>query len=123
MTSRSHKKVASAGKGKPGKAVNLARPVRAMRRSEPETSGPKSFTSGYTDVRELLLSLATEESAGAPVIIEDEDEDAESSAEDEVGQASTNAVNDVTNDPDDYQKSLKTFGDEMAVTSAGRTAG
>ncbi|CAD0026888.1 unnamed protein product [Aureobasidium pullulans] len=123
MTSRSHKKIASAGTSKPGKAVNLARPVRATRRSEPETSESKSFTSGYTDIRELLLSLATEESAGAPVIIEDEDEDAESSAEDEVGQASIKAVNDVTNDRDDYQKSLKTFEDEMAVASAGRTAG
>ncbi|TIA30652.1 hypothetical protein D6C79_09611 [Aureobasidium pullulans] len=123
MTSRSHKKIASAGEGKPGKAVNLARPVRAKRRSEPATSDPKSFTSGYTDIRELLLSLATEESAGAPVIIEDEDEDAESSAEDEVGQASTKAVDDANNDPDDDQKSLKTFEDEMAVTSAGRTAG
>ncbi|TIA45403.1 hypothetical protein D6C77_10680 [Aureobasidium pullulans] len=123
MTSRSHKKIASAGTSKPGKAVNLARPVRATRRSDPETSDPKSFTSGYTDIRELLLSLATEESAGAPVIIEDEDEDTESSAEDEVGQASTKAVDDANNDPDDYQKSHKTFGDEMAVTSAGRTAG
>ncbi|THY73709.1 hypothetical protein D6C95_10130 [Aureobasidium pullulans] len=125
MTSRSHKRIASAGTGKSGKAVNLARPVRATRRSDPETSEPKSFTSGYTDVRELLLSLATEESAGAPVIIEDEDEDedAESSAEDEVDQAGTQTVNDVTNDSDDYQKSLKTFGDEMAATSAGRTAG
>ncbi|THX78801.1 hypothetical protein D6D05_05221 [Aureobasidium pullulans] len=124
MTSRSHKKIASAGTSKPGKAVNLARPVRATRRSEPETSEPKSFTSGYTDIRELLLSLATEESAGAPVIIEDEDEDedAESSAEDEVDQAGTKAVDNVTNDPDDYQKSLKTFGDEMTVTSSGRTA-
>ncbi|THY81714.1 hypothetical protein D6C93_09459 [Aureobasidium pullulans] len=122
MTSRSHKKIASAGTSKPGKAVNLARPVRATRRSEPETSDPKSFTSGYTDVRELLLSLATEESAGAPVIIEDEDEDVESSAEDEVDQASIKAVDDVTNDPDDYQKSLKTFGGGMAATSAGRTA-
>jgi hypothetical protein len=97
--------------------------VRATRRSDPETSESKSFTSGYTDIRELLLSLATEESAGAAVIIEDEDEDAESSAEDEVGQASTKAVDDADNDPDDYQKSLKTFEDEMAVTSAGRTAG
>ncbi|THV89965.1 hypothetical protein D6D03_05861 [Aureobasidium pullulans] len=123
MTSRSHKMIASAGTSKSGKAVNLARPVRATRRSDPETSDPKSFTSGYTDIRELLLSLATEESAGAPVIIEDEDEDAESSAEDEVGQASTKAFDDADNDPDDYQKSLKTFGDEMAVTSAGRTAG
>ncbi|THY81088.1 hypothetical protein D6C92_10470 [Aureobasidium pullulans] len=123
MTSRSHKKIASAGTSKPGKAVNLARPVRATRRSDPEISEPKSFTSGYTDIRELLLSLATEESAGAPVIIEDEDEDTESSAEDEVGQASTKAVDDANNDPDDYQKSHKTFGDEMAVTSAGRTAG
>ncbi|THY43610.1 hypothetical protein D6C98_08507 [Aureobasidium pullulans] len=123
MTSRSHKKIASAGTSKPGKAVNLARPVRAKRRSEPATSEPKSSTSGYTDIRELLLSLATEESAGAPVIIEDEDEDAESSAEDEVDQASTKPVDDANNDPDDYQKSLKTFGHGMAVTSAGRTAG
>ncbi|OBW63847.1 MAG: Uncharacterized protein AUREO_060860 [Aureobasidium pullulans] len=123
MTSRSHKKIASAGTSKPGKAVNLARPVRATRRSEPETSESKSFTSGYTDIRELLLSLATEESAEAPVIIEDEDEDAESSAEDEVDQASNKAVDDANNDPDDYQKSLKTFGNEMAATSAGRTAG
>ncbi|THW56202.1 hypothetical protein D6D20_08919 [Aureobasidium pullulans] len=116
-------KIASAGTSKSGKAVNLARPVRAKRRSEPATSDPKSFTSGYTDIRELLLSLATEESAGAPVIIEDEDEDAESSAEDEVDQASTKTVNDANNDPDDYQKSLKTFGNKMAATSAGRTAG
>ncbi|THX64145.1 hypothetical protein D6D08_08048 [Aureobasidium pullulans] len=123
MTSRSHKKIASAGEGKPGKAVNLARPVRAKRRSEPATSDPKSFTSGYTDIRELLLSLATEESAGAPVIIEDENEDVESSAEEEVGQASTKAVDDANNNPDDDQKSPKTFEDEMAVTSAGRTAG
>ncbi|THX95118.1 hypothetical protein D6D02_10015 [Aureobasidium pullulans] len=123
MTSRSHKKIASAGEGKPGKAVNLARPVRAKRRSEPATSDPKSFTSGYTDIRELLLSLATEESAGAPVIIEDEDEDAESSAEDEVNQASTKAVDDVTNDRDDDQKSLKTFRNEVTATSASRTAG
>jgi len=123
MTSRSHKKIASAGTSKPGKAVNLARPVRATRRSEPETSESKSFTSGYTDIRELLLSLATEESTKAPVIIEDGDEDAESSAEDEVDQASTKAVDDANNDPDDYQKSLKTIGNEMAATSAGRTAG
>ncbi|THX71215.1 hypothetical protein D6D04_09598 [Aureobasidium pullulans] len=123
MTSRSHKKIAGAGTSKPGKAVNLARPVRATRRSDPETSESKSFTSGYTDIRELLLSLATEESAGAPVIIEDEDEDPESSAEDEVDQASTKPVDDANNDPDDYQKSLKTFGNKMAATSAGRTAG
>jgi len=123
MTSRSHKKIASAGTSKSGKAVNLARPVRATRRSDPETSEPKSFTSGYTDIRELLLSLATEELAGAPVIIEDEDEDAESSAEDEVGQASTKALDDANNDPDDDQESLKTFGDEVTATSAGRTAG
>ena len=125
MTSRSHKKIASAGTSKSGKAVNLARPVRATRRSDPETSEPKSFTSGYTDIRELLLSLATEELAGAPVIIEDEDEeeeDAELIVEDEVDQASTKAVSDANNDPDDYQKSLKTFGDGMAATSAGRTA-
>ncbi|THW82186.1 hypothetical protein D6D15_10337 [Aureobasidium pullulans] len=123
MTSRSHKKIASAGTSNPGKAVNLARPVRATRRSDPGTSESRSFTSGYTDIRELLLSLATEESAGAPVIIEDEDEDAESSAEDEVDQAGTKPVDDANNDPDDYQKSLKTFGDGIAATSAGRTAG
>ncbi|THX46030.1 hypothetical protein D6D06_10257 [Aureobasidium pullulans] len=121
MTSRSHKKIASAGTSKPGKAVNLARPVRATRRSEPEASEPETSTSGYTDIRELLLSLATEESAEAPVIIEDEDEDAESSAKDEVDQASTKALDDANNDPDDYQKSLKTFEDKMAATSASRT--
>ncbi|THY31175.1 hypothetical protein D6D01_02986 [Aureobasidium pullulans] len=121
MTSRSHKKIARTGTGNPGKVVNLARPVRATRRSGPETSEPKSFTNSYTDARELLSILATEDLAGAPVIIEDED--AESSAEDEVDQASTKTDNDMTNDPDDYQKSLKTFGDETDATSASRTAG